>query len=208
MASDRNVVVEEEPSVMTSSSPAGTTDVDGDDRAGAAAGAGEEGMAPAAAAAAPAPRPYYECVFCKRGFTTAQALGGHMNIHRRDRANKPAAPPAPAGITTPASRNVECFLVSQSQSHHRHLAYPPASTSGAGGSAAGVDGVQGPAAVGPRELSLFDAAAATATRDPSLHVGARRGGEAPAPEVSEQRAGELPERELDLELRLGRHTKH
>ncbi|CAK8571802.1 unnamed protein product [Lathyrus sativus] len=29
----------------------------------------------------------YECVFCKRGFTTAQALGGHMNIHRKDRAN-------------------------------------------------------------------------------------------------------------------------
>ncbi|KAL3517672.1 hypothetical protein ACH5RR_020261 [Cinchona calisaya] len=34
----------------------------------------------------------YECVFCKRGFNTAQALGGHMNIHRKDRArNKPAA---------------------------------------------------------------------------------------------------------------------
>ncbi|XP_062102731.1 uncharacterized protein LOC133812880 [Humulus lupulus] len=29
----------------------------------------------------------YECVFCKRGFTTAQALGGRMNIHRKDRAN-------------------------------------------------------------------------------------------------------------------------
>ncbi|XP_022761126.1 transcriptional regulator SUPERMAN-like [Durio zibethinus] len=28
----------------------------------------------------------YECTFCKRGFTNAQALGGHMNIHRRDRA--------------------------------------------------------------------------------------------------------------------------
>ncbi|KAF2302493.1 hypothetical protein GH714_036558 [Hevea brasiliensis] len=28
----------------------------------------------------------YECIFCKRGFTTAQALGGHMNIHRKDRA--------------------------------------------------------------------------------------------------------------------------
>ncbi|GFP99594.1 transcriptional regulator tac1 [Phtheirospermum japonicum] len=27
----------------------------------------------------------YECVFCKRGFNTAQALGGHMNIHRRDK---------------------------------------------------------------------------------------------------------------------------
>ncbi|KAL3620615.1 hypothetical protein CASFOL_035527 [Castilleja foliolosa] len=30
----------------------------------------------------------YECVFCKRGFNTAQALGGHMNIHRRDKVKK------------------------------------------------------------------------------------------------------------------------
>ncbi|OAY55614.1 zinc finger protein KNUCKLES [Manihot esculenta] len=29
---------------------------------------------------------FYECTFCRRGFTNAQALGGHMNIHRRDRA--------------------------------------------------------------------------------------------------------------------------
>ncbi|EXB36739.1 Transcriptional regulator TAC1 [Morus notabilis] len=28
----------------------------------------------------------YTCNFCKRGFSNAQALGGHMNIHRRDRA--------------------------------------------------------------------------------------------------------------------------
>lgn len=28
----------------------------------------------------------YECTFCRRGFTNAQALGGHMNIHRKDRA--------------------------------------------------------------------------------------------------------------------------
>lgn len=33
----------------------------------------------------------YECIFCKRGFTTAQALGGHMNIHRKERANKTKA---------------------------------------------------------------------------------------------------------------------
>ncbi|KAL4571097.1 hypothetical protein LXL04_017848 [Taraxacum kok-saghyz] len=31
-----------------------------------------------------APRSY-ECNFCKRGFTNAQALGGHMNIHRKDK---------------------------------------------------------------------------------------------------------------------------
>ncbi|VVA28744.1 PREDICTED: mRNAional regulator [Prunus dulcis] len=28
----------------------------------------------------------YICAFCKRSFSNAQALGGHMNIHRRDRA--------------------------------------------------------------------------------------------------------------------------
>ncbi|KAA8550779.1 hypothetical protein F0562_002463 [Nyssa sinensis] len=34
----------------------------------------------------------YDCMFCKRGFTTAQALGGHMNIHRKDRAkNRPSS---------------------------------------------------------------------------------------------------------------------
>lgn len=31
------------------------------------------------------PRPYI-CDFCERGFSNAQALGGHMNIHRKDRA--------------------------------------------------------------------------------------------------------------------------
>lgn len=36
-------------------------------------------------------QPYYECVFCKRGFNNPQALGGHMNIHRKDRG-KPANP--------------------------------------------------------------------------------------------------------------------
>lgn len=28
----------------------------------------------------------YSCHFCKREFRSAQALGGHMNVHRRDRA--------------------------------------------------------------------------------------------------------------------------
>ncbi|XP_010274841.1 PREDICTED: transcriptional regulator SUPERMAN-like [Nelumbo nucifera] len=41
----------------------------------------------------------YGCVFCKRGFTTAQALGGHMNIHRKDRARirQPAVPSVSTG---------------------------------------------------------------------------------------------------------------
>ncbi|KAK9057784.1 hypothetical protein SSX86_022623 [Deinandra increscens subsp. villosa] len=28
----------------------------------------------------------YTCSFCKKVFSNAQALGGHMNVHRRDRA--------------------------------------------------------------------------------------------------------------------------
>ncbi|KAL3521129.1 hypothetical protein ACH5RR_019278 [Cinchona calisaya] len=28
----------------------------------------------------------YSCTFCRREFRSAQALGGHMNVHRRDRA--------------------------------------------------------------------------------------------------------------------------
>ncbi|XP_027127163.1 uncharacterized protein [Coffea arabica] len=47
----------------------------------------------------------YECVFCKRGFNTAQALGGHMNIHRKDRArNKPAT-------STNSSKHEEDYTV-------------------------------------------------------------------------------------------------
>ncbi|KAK1608677.1 hypothetical protein QYE76_032350 [Lolium multiflorum] len=44
----------------------------------------------------------YPCSFCEREFRSAQALGGHMNVHRRDRARlrqgspPPPPPPRPA----------------------------------------------------------------------------------------------------------------
>ncbi|KAK8359696.1 hypothetical protein V6Z12_A04G113100 [Gossypium hirsutum] len=34
----------------------------------------------------------YSCSFCGREFTSAQALGGHMNVHRRDRARLKQSP--------------------------------------------------------------------------------------------------------------------
>ncbi|XP_019191729.1 PREDICTED: uncharacterized protein LOC109186258 [Ipomoea nil] len=47
----------------------------------------------------------YSCSFCKREFRSAQALGGHMNVHRRDRAklkrssnNTMASPPISSAI--------------------------------------------------------------------------------------------------------------
>ncbi|KAL7609607.1 transcriptional regulator SUPERMAN isoform X2 [Lactuca sativa] len=35
----------------------------------------------------------YTCTFCRREFRSAQALGGHMNVHRRDRARLHQAQP-------------------------------------------------------------------------------------------------------------------
>lgn len=44
----------------------------------------------------------YTCTFCRREFRSAQALGGHMNVHRRDRARLHQAHP---GINSPISSN-------------------------------------------------------------------------------------------------------
>ncbi|CAA2999943.1 transcriptional regulator SUPERMAN-like [Olea europaea subsp. europaea] len=39
------------------------------------------------------PPRFYTCSFCKRELRSAQALGGHMNVHRRDRARLRVSPP-------------------------------------------------------------------------------------------------------------------
>ncbi|GFP96810.1 transcriptional regulator superman [Phtheirospermum japonicum] len=42
------------------------------------------------------PQRNYRCSFCKKEFKSAQALGGHMNVHRRDRARlRLSSPPSP-----------------------------------------------------------------------------------------------------------------
>ncbi|GMJ12499.1 ZINC FINGER PROTEIN 1, EMBRYO DEFECTIVE 3022 [Hibiscus trionum] len=43
----------------------------------------------------------YTCTFCRREFRSAQALGGHMNVHRRDRARLHQS--HPSTITTTAT---------------------------------------------------------------------------------------------------------
>ncbi|CAH1447308.1 unnamed protein product [Lactuca virosa] len=55
----------------------------------------------------------YECIFCKRGFTTAQALGGHMNIHRKDRAAKgsPNNDLSNNSISSKLHRDPSCYVV-------------------------------------------------------------------------------------------------
>ncbi|OAY29736.1 transcriptional regulator SUPERMAN [Manihot esculenta] len=47
----------------------------------------------------------YTCTFCRREFRSAQALGGHMNVHRRDRArlHQTVLQPPPGSIKPPSS---------------------------------------------------------------------------------------------------------
>ncbi|XP_048320475.1 zinc finger protein 10 [Ziziphus jujuba] len=43
----------------------------------------------------------YSCSFCRREFRSAQALGGHMNVHRRDRARLKQSPNLHSEIINP-----------------------------------------------------------------------------------------------------------
>lgn len=45
----------------------------------------------------------YTCNFCRREFRSAQALGGHMNVHRRDRARLHQTQPVSTNPAAPSS---------------------------------------------------------------------------------------------------------
>ncbi|KAG4973109.1 hypothetical protein JHK87_029930 [Glycine soja] len=47
----------------------------------------------------------YTCTFCRREFRSAQALGGHMNVHRRDRARLHQAP-VPSSSSNPMTSSL------------------------------------------------------------------------------------------------------
>lgn len=79
----------------------------------------------------------YSCSFCKRQFRTAQALGGHMNVHRRERAlvNKLAVPRSATDYVTHCSLvstgpNVGCNCKANAASPSvEYLSKPPSSSS-------------------------------------------------------------------------------
>ena len=79
------------------------------------------------------PQRNYTCSFCKRQFNSAQALGGHMNVHRRDRAMLIQLPswvfecPKPNSNNTFKSHPNPSFSspTSVSSPHHSFLSPPP-----------------------------------------------------------------------------------
>ncbi|OIT37121.1 transcriptional regulator superman [Nicotiana attenuata] len=57
----------------------------------------------------------YTCTFCRREFRSAQALGGHMNVHRRDRARLHQAPPLASYSNHTSSPNANSTLLIPTQ---------------------------------------------------------------------------------------------
>ncbi|KAI3494795.1 hypothetical protein L1887_40407 [Cichorium endivia] len=53
----------------------------------------------------------YTCTFCRREFRSAQALGGHMNVHRRDRARLHQAQPNYNSPNLSSSRPSSTLLI-------------------------------------------------------------------------------------------------
>ncbi|KAL6989841.1 hypothetical protein U1Q18_015591 [Sarracenia purpurea var. burkii] len=47
----------------------------------------------------------YECTFCKGGFSNAQALGGHMNMHRKDKAKSNKLISGPSVVSPKSGEN-------------------------------------------------------------------------------------------------------
>ncbi|KAJ0103411.1 hypothetical protein Patl1_06441 [Pistacia atlantica] len=64
----------------------------------------------------------YSCSFCKREFKSAQALGGHMNVHRRDRARLKhsltldSEPKCPSEVTTLSPSRVSALSTQENLS--------------------------------------------------------------------------------------------
>ncbi|XP_057459214.1 transcriptional regulator SUPERMAN-like [Lotus japonicus] len=71
----------------------------------------------------PWPQRSYTCSFCRKEFKSAQALGGHMNVHRRDRARLRQL--SPTDLNLNLNNNPNC----SSTSSLSLLPPPPSSSS-------------------------------------------------------------------------------
>ncbi|XP_010940761.1 uncharacterized protein [Elaeis guineensis] len=147
-------------------------------------------------------RRFYGCIFCKRGFSTPQALGGHMNIHRKDRARmRPTA--ISSATEEPGEGSERCgsqYLIPSHQSSYppfseslrNYAMYFPASASS--NREVKLPSDEDDHSRRPQELSLFGE---------ELHPDLKSRGGDEAVEYREERKMDGEEKELDLELRLG-----
>ncbi|ERM94937.1 transcriptional regulator SUPERMAN [Amborella trichopoda] len=138
------------------------------------------------------PNRSYECTFCKRGFSTAQALGGHMNIHRKDRARL-RQPPVQEDESMGSSRHPSMTTGGTIGRGESQMSYSPKYYHGAASvRPAMIDTGK------PPQLRLFseireEGSSGARARSSGEPEGTQEGSRNPAAE----------EEKLDLELRLG-----
>lgn len=167
----------------------------------------------------------YECVFCKRGFNTAQALGGHMNIHRKDRArNKPHSlvvvnsdehiidqdPRFYHQIISPTSYQPHHHDYQYSSHHHRGLHPVQFINHGSSSSSSSSYYFQSASAASPAQPFFQNHHYLNNQRfNPfgldqwSMSFNMPCGSSAHGEDIEKSRRGVGQEEELDLELRLG-----
>ncbi|GMI73865.1 telomerase activator1 [Hibiscus trionum] len=135
----------------------------------------------------------YGCLFCKRGFTTAQALGGHMNIHRKDRAKiRPSSVP----ILLSGNKVDENYSTLKSYSYQPHYSIAPEVHV----SYQAIFPVSGWGFRPPHTAELFVDNSQHLNRSLSLRIGPSRVDDG---HRNKKADGSIEEDELDLELRLG-----
>ncbi|CAN6227289.1 unnamed protein product [Urochloa humidicola] len=140
----------------------------------------------------------YTCGYCRREFRSAQALGGHMNVHRRDRARlrQCCSPAWPSSLPLPGGPNHLAAPPPHPQQRRAPLPNLNCSPPHCAGAAA--------AEAAPVIYSFFSTTASTTvaaatTKAPTFEVSLELG-----IGVCGGRGGEAVEEEgLDLELRLG-----
>ncbi|KAG6539011.1 zinc finger protein 11-like [Zingiber officinale] len=145
----------------------------------------------------------YSCSFCRREFRSAQALGGHMNVHRRDRARLKQSVEE-GGV--PADHAVALL----NPDHHRP--YLRASEASAVATARDFISLSQARDTTPAASSFLDSAAARkriADGEESFRAKKWRTEELASNdhEVLKLLKPPRPVEELDLELRLGQNNK-
>ncbi|CAN0904499.1 Transcriptional regulator SUPERMAN [Linum grandiflorum] len=144
----------------------------------------------------------YTCSFCKREFRSAQALGGHMNVHRRDRARLRQYSPPPLPLPPPPR---ECPILNLNTNPNPNPTFssPPSPSSSPAGSRRWADGAADHLTkVGTRK-SLFGTDHFVGHRDGSNKLRKRGGDINVSLELEIGSVGASKKEQLDLELRLG-----
>lgn len=156
----------------------------------------------------------YECTFCKRGFTNAQALGGHMNIHRKDRAKAKQIVSGTSSLNSNHYSNEDQYS-SLSTYHHQQFSSAPISSQAGSGYYPVVDQRNyqmyfQPSGSSPRIPYGYDHDDSIGSRHQSLGVNQELWGANLSLRFSpnnleddEYRRGLRSNDEVDLELRLG-----